>query len=167
MGTLVHVQLYTFSFRKPVIRPQNMPKTALSCGEKFSPKVQLWRKMTNMRSVTNPPVPHGKATPLRKLLDWATSSAGRSRTVPQRSARCSRQNPWNPWNMRSRDIVTDHSCLKLWSYLQIPLHQTPKLLSCETSRMCLVSSFLGVKWKKSSVISKICWQLRVSVKLAL
>ena len=28
MGTLVHVQLYTFSYRKPVIRPQNMPKTA-------------------------------------------------------------------------------------------------------------------------------------------
>ena len=28
MGTLVHVQLYTFSFRKAVIRPQNMPKTA-------------------------------------------------------------------------------------------------------------------------------------------
>ena len=68
------------------------------------------------------------------------------------------------------DIVTDHSCLKLWSYLQIPLHQTPKFLSCETSRMCLVSFFLGVKiakQKKSSVISKICWQLCVSVKLAL
>ena len=28
MGTLVHVQLYTFSYRKPVIRPQNMPRTA-------------------------------------------------------------------------------------------------------------------------------------------
>ena len=28
MGILVHVQLYTFSYRKPVIRPQNMPKTA-------------------------------------------------------------------------------------------------------------------------------------------
>ena len=28
MGTLVHVQLYTFSYRKPVIRPQIMPKTA-------------------------------------------------------------------------------------------------------------------------------------------
>ena len=28
MGTLVHVQLYTFTYRKPVIRPQNMPKTA-------------------------------------------------------------------------------------------------------------------------------------------
>ena len=28
IGTLVHVQLYTFSYRKPVIRPQNMPKTA-------------------------------------------------------------------------------------------------------------------------------------------
>ena len=28
MGTLVHFQLYTFSYRKPVIRPQNMPKTA-------------------------------------------------------------------------------------------------------------------------------------------
>ena len=28
MGTLVHVQLYTFSYRKHVIRPQNMPKTA-------------------------------------------------------------------------------------------------------------------------------------------
>ena len=28
MGTLVHVQLYTFSYIKPVIRPQNMPKTA-------------------------------------------------------------------------------------------------------------------------------------------
>ena len=28
MGTLVHVQLYTFSYRKPVIRPQNMPKIA-------------------------------------------------------------------------------------------------------------------------------------------
>ena len=28
MGTLVHVQLYMFSYRKPVIRPQNMPKTA-------------------------------------------------------------------------------------------------------------------------------------------
>ena len=27
MGTLVHVQLYTFSYRKPVIRSQNMPKT--------------------------------------------------------------------------------------------------------------------------------------------
>ena len=26
MGTLVHVQLYTFSYRKPVIQPQNMPK---------------------------------------------------------------------------------------------------------------------------------------------
>ena len=24
MGTLVHVQLYTFSYRKPVIRPQNI-----------------------------------------------------------------------------------------------------------------------------------------------
>lgn len=59
--------------------------------------------------MTNPPVLHGKATPLRKLLDWATSSADRSRTVPQRSARCSRQIPWNPWTMRSRDIVTDHS----------------------------------------------------------
>ena len=28
MGTLVHVQLYAFSYRKAVIRPQNMPKTA-------------------------------------------------------------------------------------------------------------------------------------------
>ena len=28
MGTLVHAQLYTFSYRKAVIRPQNMPKTA-------------------------------------------------------------------------------------------------------------------------------------------
>ena len=28
MGTLVHLQLYTFSYRKAVIRPQNMPKTA-------------------------------------------------------------------------------------------------------------------------------------------
>ena len=28
MGTLVHVQLYTFSFRKAEIRPRNMPKTA-------------------------------------------------------------------------------------------------------------------------------------------
>ena len=28
MGTLVHVQLHTFSYRKAVIRPQNMPKTA-------------------------------------------------------------------------------------------------------------------------------------------
>ena len=28
MGTLVHVQLYTFSYRKAVIRPQNMPKNA-------------------------------------------------------------------------------------------------------------------------------------------
>ena len=28
MGTLVHVQWYTLSNRKPVIRPQNMPKTA-------------------------------------------------------------------------------------------------------------------------------------------
>ena len=28
VGALVHVQLYTFSYRKPVIRPQNMPKTA-------------------------------------------------------------------------------------------------------------------------------------------
>ena len=28
MGTLVHVQLYTFTYRKPVIRPQKMPETA-------------------------------------------------------------------------------------------------------------------------------------------
>ena len=28
MGTLVHLQLYTFSYRKAEIRPQNMPKTA-------------------------------------------------------------------------------------------------------------------------------------------
>ena len=28
MGTLVHLQLYTFSYRKAVIRPQNMSKTA-------------------------------------------------------------------------------------------------------------------------------------------
>jgi len=28
MGTLVHVQLHTLSYRKPAIRPQNMPKTA-------------------------------------------------------------------------------------------------------------------------------------------
>ena len=28
MGSLVHVQLYTFNYRKAVIRPQNMPKTA-------------------------------------------------------------------------------------------------------------------------------------------
>ena len=28
MGTLVHVQLYTFSYRKAASRPQNMPKTA-------------------------------------------------------------------------------------------------------------------------------------------
>ena len=28
MGTLVHLQLYTFSNRKAVIRPQNMPETA-------------------------------------------------------------------------------------------------------------------------------------------
>ena len=28
MGTLVHLQLYTFSYRKAVIQPQNMPKTA-------------------------------------------------------------------------------------------------------------------------------------------
>ena len=27
MGKLVHVQLYTFSYRKAVIQPQNMPKT--------------------------------------------------------------------------------------------------------------------------------------------
>ena len=33
MGTLVHIQLYTFSYRKAVIRPQNMPKTA-DCGVK-------------------------------------------------------------------------------------------------------------------------------------
>ena len=38
MGTLVHVQLYTFSYRKPVIRPQNMPKTA-DWGQKRS---KLW-----------------------------------------------------------------------------------------------------------------------------
>merc|ERR1711952_137802 len=38
MGTLVHVQLYTFSYRKPVIRPQNMPKTA-DWGKKRS---KLW-----------------------------------------------------------------------------------------------------------------------------
>ena len=47
MGTLVHVQLYTFSYRKPVIRPQNTPKTAdLGGGEsklwyfKMAPQVQ-------------------------------------------------------------------------------------------------------------------------------
>ena len=28
MGTLVHLQLYTFSYRKAVFRPQNIPKTA-------------------------------------------------------------------------------------------------------------------------------------------
>ena len=28
VGALVHVQLYTFSYRKAVIRPRNMPKTA-------------------------------------------------------------------------------------------------------------------------------------------
>ena len=28
MGTLFHVQLYTFSYRKAVIQPQNMPKIA-------------------------------------------------------------------------------------------------------------------------------------------
>ena len=28
MGTLVHLQLYTFSYRKAVIQPQNVPKTA-------------------------------------------------------------------------------------------------------------------------------------------
>ena len=33
MGSLVHVQLNTFSYRKAVIRPQNMPKTA-DCGVK-------------------------------------------------------------------------------------------------------------------------------------
>ena len=38
MGTLVHVQLYTFSYRKPVIQPQNMPKTA-DWGQKRS---KLW-----------------------------------------------------------------------------------------------------------------------------
>ena len=27
MGTLVHLQMYTFSYRKAVIQPQNMPKT--------------------------------------------------------------------------------------------------------------------------------------------
>ena len=26
MGTLVHVQLYTYSYRKAVIRPQNIPQ---------------------------------------------------------------------------------------------------------------------------------------------
>ena len=35
MGTLVHVQLYTFIYRKAVIRPQNMPKTA-TCGQNWS-----------------------------------------------------------------------------------------------------------------------------------
>ena len=38
MGTLVHVQLYTFSYRKPVIQPQNMLKTA-DWGQKRS---KLW-----------------------------------------------------------------------------------------------------------------------------
>ena len=28
MGTLVQVQLYTYIYRKAVIQPQNMPKTA-------------------------------------------------------------------------------------------------------------------------------------------
>ena len=39
MGTLIHVQLYTFSYRKAVIRPQNMPKTSDwgVCGAKGFP----------------------------------------------------------------------------------------------------------------------------------
>ena len=38
MGTLVQLQLYTLSYRKAVIRPQNMPKTA-DWGQKRS---NLW-----------------------------------------------------------------------------------------------------------------------------
>ena len=38
INTLVHLQLYTFSYRKAVIRPQNMPKTA-DWGRKRS---KLW-----------------------------------------------------------------------------------------------------------------------------
>ena len=47
MGTLVHVKLYAFSYRKAVIRPQNMPKTAdwgqkrsKLCNSKMAPQVQ-------------------------------------------------------------------------------------------------------------------------------
>ena len=57
IGTLVHVQLYTFSYRKPVIRPQNMPKTAdwkrsklwyFKMGPQVQPK--CFRHLQHMRN---------------------------------------------------------------------------------------------------------------------
>ena len=57
-----------------------------------------------------------------------------------RGARAKTPETHETWDLEILWLITP--CLKLWSYLQIPLHQTPQLLSCETSRTCLVSFFL-------------------------
>ena len=83
MGTLVHLQLYTFSYRKAVIWPQNMPKTAdwgwnqsklgyLKMAPQVQPKcfwhpkhmINNWQLKKKGASYTRPPESMGSLTSL-------------------------------------------------------------------------------------------------------